>query len=349
MAESTAIQGRMRGRVVRLALVAALSVAIWTFAEARSLTTATRTVTLVLSAPAGSPLTAWHESDRARRVTATLRLEGSRAALDRAGQRLAEPLELLVGEGLPTTTGRATVSLREALRGHRAFDRLAVTLLDSTPSSIEVVVDERVERSIAVRVAVSGLALERPVEVTPATVTVVGPATIVNAASLEALEAVIEPGRLVELRAGTTTQLQGLGIVTPAPWRTDLVRISPATVSATIALRDTIESHTLSSVPVMVRLSPTQLRLWRVRIAPEEAFLRDVVVRGPGEAIEAIKAGRERVVATLLLEGEELAAGSAEFSAVLSARLEGLRFEVADTRVPVEIEAIERDAEPGSE
>lgn len=349
MADPAGGQGGLRGRVLRLLLVAALSVAIWTFAEARSLTSATRTVTLVLSAPAGSPLTAWHDPDRARRVTVTLRLEGSRAALDRAGQRLAEPVELLVGEGLPTTVGRGPVPLREALRGHRAFDRLAVTLVDTTPASIDVMVDELVERSIPVRVAVPGLALERPVEVTPATVTVTGPATIVNTAPFDSLEAIIEPGRLVPLRAGTTSALQGLSLAIPAPWRTDLVRLSPLTVSATIALRDTIVSHTLSSVPVMVRLSPTQLRLWRVRIAPEEAYLRDVVVRGPGEAIEAIKSGRHRVVATLLLEGEELAAGPAEYAAVLSAPVEGLGFEVADTRVPVEVSAIEPAAEPGGE
>lgn len=345
MAEVSKKQAALRRHVWRYGFIAAMSAAIWAFAEARSLTTSSRTVTLVLSAPAGSPLTVWNEADRARRVAATLRLEGSRAALDRAGQRLAEPLELLVGEGLPTTTGRATVSLREALRGHRAFDRLAVTLLDTSPPSIEVMVDELVERNIPVRVPVSGLALDRPVEVTPATVTVIGPASILNAASFDALEAVIEPGRLGQLRAGTTTQLQGLSITIPAPWRTDLVRISPMTVSAAIAPRDTIESHTLSSVPVMVRLSPTQLRQWRVRIAPEEAYLRDVIVRGPGEAIEAIRSGRQRVVATLLLEGEELTPGSAEYPAVLSAPLEGLRFEVGDTRVPVEIVAID----PGSE
>lgn len=343
MPETPRTRKSLRSRLIRTALVVALSIAIWTFAEARSLTTVTRTVTLVLAGPSGSPLMAWTEPEMARRVTVSMRIEGSRAALDRAAQRLAEPVELLIGDGLPARVGEESVSLRDALRNHGVFDRLAVSLVDVTPQTIEVRVDELVRQTINVRVQALGVALERAPVASPTSVTVSGPATILARASFDVLEAPVPAEQLSQLRGGSTTEIPGLAITIPAPWRTDLVRVNPTTVTASIALRDTIESLTLSSVPVMVRLSPTQLRQWRVRLAPENAYLRDVLVRGPSEAIEAIRAGRARVVATLQLESEELAVGPAEFQAELSGGAAGVQFEVGDRAVPVEVSAVEPD------
>ncbi len=343
MPEATRANKSLRSRLLRTALVVALSIAIWTFAEARSLTTATRTVTLALTAPAGSTFIVWNESDKARRVTVSLRLEGSRAALDRAAQRLDEPVDLLIGDGLPARVGPHSVSLRDALRDHGVFDRLAVSLVDVTPQTIGVYVDEVVEQTITVRVQALGVALERAPVATPAAVTVSGPASILLDAPFDVLEAAVPAQQLAQLRSGSATEIPGLAINIPAPWRPDLVRVSPTSVSATIALRDTIESLALASVPVMVRLSPTQLRQWRVRVAPENAYLRDVVVSGPGEAIEAIRSGRQRVVATLQLEGLELVAGTAEFQAELSGGGASVRFEVGDRGVPVEVTAADPD------
>lgn len=332
-----------KGSVLRTALVAALSIAIWTFAEARSLTTSSRTVTLAFAAPAGLDRTAWVEPERDQRITATVRLEGSRAALQRIEQRFASPIELLIGDALSSQPGVTPLSLREALRNHPVFDRAAVSLLEVSPPTIEVRVDEVISTQVPVRVRAGGVDLQRPVAAEPASVTVRGPATLIRGVAFDVLEAPV-PGEEVEgLTPGSTTELSSLAITIPAPWRTDLVEISPGSVSATIVLRDTIQTLTLSSVPVMVRLSPTQLQRWSVRVAPEDAYLRDVVVRGPSEAIDAIRQGRQRVVATLWLEGAELVAGQATFEAQLSAEASGLRFEVADRSVPIEVIAIDGD------
>ena len=123
----------------------------------------------------------------------------------------------------------------------------------------------------------------------------------------------------------------------PSPWRTELVQISPLNVDATVTLRDTIESHVIPSVPVMVRLSTTQITRWTVNVAPEDAYLRDVEVRGPSELVQAVAEGRQRVVATLELEGIDLLPGEQTFEAVVSAGVEGLTFVVADSSVPVEV------------
>lgn len=336
----------LRSRLLRMALVVALSIAVWTFAEARSLTLATRTVTLVLAAPAGSGLTAWTEPDMTRRVTVSLQLQGSRAALDRAEQRLNEPVELLIGDGLPTSVGREPISLRDVLRDHTVFDRLAVSLIDVTPQTVEVRVDEMVERTINVDVVAASADFDSPPIAEPSTITVTGPASILGATSFESLEATVSPTLRNQLRAGTTTEIPGIPITIPEEWRSELVRVSPTSIRATIALRSTIENHQIPSVPVMVRLSPTQMQLWRVRIAPEDAYLRDVTVSGPADAIEAIIDGRQRVVATLQLESVDLAAGEIVFEAVLAGEAQGLGFEVGDQSVPVEVIAIEPDGTP---
>lgn len=339
----------LRSRLLRTALVIALSIAVWTFAEARSLTLATRTVTLVLTAPAGSTLTAWTEPEMTRRVTVSLQLQGSRAALDRAEQRLSEPVELLIGDGLPASVGREAVSLRDELRDHNVFDRLAVSLVDVTPQTIDVRIDEMIEKAVNVNIVASGADFDSPPIVEPATITVTGPASILNATTVDSLDATVSSSQRGLLRDGSTTEVPGIPVTIPEAWQSELVRVSPTSVKATIALRSTIESHEIPSVPVMVRLSPTQMQQWRVLIAPEDGYLRDVTVSGPAQAIEAIIAGRQRVVATLQLESVELTAGPAVFEAVLSGQAQGLDFQVSDKSVPVQVSVIEAEAtaDPG--
>ncbi|MFI4916240.1 MAG: hypothetical protein ACIAS6_07025 [Phycisphaerales bacterium JB060] len=341
MAENRPGDISLRSRLFRMLLVVALSVAIWTFAEARSLTAGSRTATLVLTAPSGSALTAWTEPDRGRRVTVTLRLEGSRTALQRAGQRFEEPVELLIGESLSAQLGLQTVSLRDTLRDHGVFDRLAVSLVSVTPPTIDVRVDEMVERSVPIRVLAPEAELDQRPVADPATARVVGPASILERTIFDSLEARVPQDEIDAIRGGSTAEVPNVPLTIPAPWRNELVRVEPASVTATLALRDTIESHTQSSVPVMIRLSPTQLRQWQVRVAPEDAYLRDVRITGPSEAVQAIATGRSRVIATLRLESIELAPGLAEFPAQLSGEVAGLSFEVADNSVPVEVSALE--------
>jgi hypothetical protein len=335
--------------LLRVALVIALSIAVWTFAEARSLTKATHSVTLVFSAPAGSDLIAWTGDKFERRLAVTLELEGSRAALDRASQRLEAPVELLIGDGVPASVGPQTVSLREVLREHSIFDRLAVSLIEVSPQSANIQVDEVVQRTLNVRVVASEADLEGPPIADPATVTVIGPASILAKGSIESLDAIVTATQRALLRSGTTTEIAGLAVTVPEPWRNPLVQVAPGTIKATIALRSTIESVDIPSVPVMVRLSPTQMQQWRVRIAPEDGYLRDVRVSGPAQAIAAIKDNRQRVVATLQLESVELSAGAATFEAVLSGQAPGLEFVVGDASVPVEVVSIEREpsGQPG--
>ena len=312
-------------------------------AEARSLTKATHSVTLVFGAPAGSDLIAWTGDKFERRVAVTLELEGSRAALDRAGQRLSNPVELLIGDGLPASAGPASIPLREVLREHSVLDRLAVSLIEVSPQTLNVQIDEVVQRTMNVRVVAPGADLDSPPIADPSTVTVTGPASILDKVSFDTLDATVSPTQRAQLRSGSTTEIPGLALTIPEEWRNLVVQVNPGTIKATIALRNTIESHEVPSVPVMVRLSPTQMEQWRVRIAPEDGYLRDVRVSGPAQAIAAIIDGRQRVVATLQLESVELSAGAASFEAVLSSQLPGLEFAVSDTSVPVEVVAIEPD------
>ncbi|MGD1917112.1 MAG: hypothetical protein ACFCBV_13125 [Phycisphaerales bacterium] len=337
MADGTPSKLGWKSSVLRMAMVVALSIAIWAFAEARSLATETRTATIVLGAPAGLDMTAWVAGDNVPRTTVTMRLEGSRAALTQASQRLREPVLLQIGASLPTEVGPATVNLREALRDHRVFDRLAVSLVDVTPPTIAVVVDNVVREEIPVRVRTGGAPLEGLPIVEPATVSVVGPATIVQGVAFDTLQAPVSTEALDQLESGSTTRFPGLTVNIPSPWRTELVQISPLNVDATVTLRDTIESHVIPRVPVMVRLSTTQITRWTVNVAPEDAYLRDVEVRGPSELVQAVAEGRQRVVATLELEGIDLLPGEQTFEAVVSAGVEGLTFVVADSSVPVEV------------
>ncbi|MEO1008973.1 MAG: hypothetical protein AAFX79_10415 [Planctomycetota bacterium] len=344
-----------RASIIRAIIVVGLSVVLWTFAEARSLTTVSRTVTLRLAAPPGSALDAWVPENDSRTATVTLRMEGSRAALGRMAQRLGEPIELVVGDDLVADVGRNPLVLRDVLRDHAVFARSAVGVLEVTPPSLEVEVDEIEERTLPVEVLVSDVELAVPPAATPSVVRVRGPRSRLAGPGVATITTQVEGGRVGSIRGGGRVELAELPLQIPSQWQSELISIEPTAIDATLTLRDTIESYEIPSVPVLVRLSSSQLEQWAVRIEPADAYLRNVTIRGPSELVAAVREGQLPVAAYLPLEQVELVEGPAEFTARFDDWTRGrgsdLEFLTDDWTVPVVVEPAPRtapDPEPGA-
>src|SRR5207248_10157585 len=70
------------------------------------------------------------------------------------------------------------------------------------------------------------------------------------------------------------------------------VRVQPATVSVAVTLRSRVASAVLPTVPVHIRLAPTETGMWDIQVPPESRLLTDVTVTGPSEDVEQIRSGK---------------------------------------------------------
>jgi hypothetical protein len=107
-------------------------------------------------------------------------------------------------------------------------------------------------------------------------------------------------------------------------------------------------------VPVHVRLAPTETGIWDIQMPAESRILSDVVVVGPGDVIEQIKADRLRPIAYVPLSFEELerAAASGEpitKEPIFSELPSPLRFEVRPSQRTIRLTVKRREtaATPG--
>ena len=84
------------------------------------------------------------------------------------------------------------------------------------------------------------------------------------------------------------------------------VRVEPQTADVQFKLRSRTKSITIPSVPVQVRLAPSELNNWTVDIPDEDRFLTDVKVSGPRDLVEQVENGDVQLVAVVSLSFREL-------------------------------------------
>jgi len=71
-----------------------------------------------------------------------LRLQGTRASMDKALRLLTLPLKLTPGVGtIPATSGIHLIDLREAIAEHPDFRHLAITVLEAEPPAVRLVIE----------------------------------------------------------------------------------------------------------------------------------------------------------------------------------------------------------------
>ena len=92
----------------------------------------------------------------------------------------------------------------------------------------------------------------------------------------------------------------------------DLEDLDGFEVLARLKLVSADSTLLVPSIPVQIAGPPTDLDQYLVTIDPAAAFLRDVTLRGPAEAIASIAEGRMSVIAFLHLTSDELAQGITE-------------------------------------
>lgn len=326
----------MRNALNTIGLVAVVTVLIWVWAEAESLSSVVMTPRVVFEAQAPDIAVRvldpdWHEATR-------VRMEGSTVAIDTAGRLLASTLRLVPGVGrVPATPGEHMVDLREVIRNHPDFKRTGATLVEATPAAVTIQVTRLVTREIPVSVDLSGVEVEGDVTVTPPVVSVRMSEEMAERVDSE------EIGGLAVLEAEERGRLQGEGPHTvrlrvrlpPSLADAERMTMNPDRVSVTFRVRKRVESLRLPTVPVWIQIPPTEGMRWDVEVL--DPLLTDVTVTGPSDLIGRVQRREIVPVAQVILSSDELEARVEEKEAVFERLPSALEFSVDNPVVRLRI------------
>ncbi|MFN0131770.1 MAG: hypothetical protein ACKVW3_04435 [Phycisphaerales bacterium] len=334
--------------------IAAITLLIWLLAESESLRVEQVRVEVIFRAAPESERVVRLASGQEFTGSVTLTLEGSNARMDDLIGRFRRPVRLQPGrDTIPLDPGRHVVDLASAIGSIAEVRETHVRIASSEPASVVIDIDSLVTRTATVRVEVPpGAALEGAPEASPSSVRLSIPGAIAKDLPAELVATVrLGADSLSPLPEGRRSTINALVVEPPAVLMgLEQVTIDPPRVSVAVSLRTRTKEITLPTVPVHVRLAPTELGLWDITIPPEGRLLTDVVVRGPSDLIDQIVGEKIRPVAyvALSLDDLERAASSGqplEQEAVFEDAPGLLRFEAKQRLVRL---MVKRRGAPGS-
>lgn len=326
-------------------LVTLVSVLVWIFAEAESLTSRTIRPEILFETEEGSTLVL-EIDDPSWRDRPAITIEGSTSAVAAIELAIAKPIRLRPGmEGIPSTPGSYTIDLRNALRDATELSGKGVTVARTDPGTVRVRIDQLEERTVRVEPDTSGFELEAPAEVKPTVVKVRLPATeAVKLTDASIARARVSAESLSKLIPGRRETVSNVSIDLPAGLSpSPRIRLDPPRAEVVLALRTRTASLTLPSVPVYVSIAAVESGRWDVSVPEEDRFITDVKVTGPSEAVDRVRRGEFRVTALVVLSFDDLERGVTSKEITFCDLPTPLTFKADNTKVRVNIRR--RDAE----
>jgi hypothetical protein len=318
------------------ALVSIVSVLIWVWAEAESLSTVpvSPRVELVTS---GTDVTA-RVLDASWNGTVRMRLRGSSASVSQAQSRLATAVTFKPGiGGIPATPGEHVVGMVDALRNHPELARLGVNFIDVEPAIIRIKIDALASRTIPLQPVLPGVDLAGEAKVSPEQVTI-----RVREGELESLPAVLTASATPD--QDTLSALVGDGPHTVAaritipslPSWIGPVTVEPARAQVTFTRRGQAVTVTVAEAAVWVVLPPDQAGAWIV--TPEARSVANVRITGRRELLDQLRASPDGVRAYVVLRAADLAEGVKDAPITFTVTPSMLKFECDVQTVRVKIE-----------
>lgn len=296
-------------RVKTILLVAIITVLVWVFAEAESLTSKTVRAEVALEVEIGSTRVFELIDARAWRDRLDITLEGPTAAVADAESILRRPIRLRPGmDGFPTDPGEQAVDLFTAMRAWPELRDKGVTISRVDPPTVRVRVDQLAEREIQITPDLPGSALEGTAEVKPRSARLFATeAEFKQLGSGATAIARVSPESLGKLVPGRKEVISNVALTLPdALAASRWARLEPKTVEVTATVRSRSATYTIPSVPVSLVLAPGEFQRWDINIPDEDRFVSDVTVTGPTETVDAIRQGSVTITAQAILSFEEL-------------------------------------------
>lgn len=334
-------------------LVTLVTILIWVFAEAESLTRKNVRVEVLLDPePDGNRLVDVVDGQGWQK-RADVVFEGSTAAVTEAEAVGRRPIRLLPGmEGFPSDPGEQTVDLFAALRELPELRNKGVSIVRVDPPNVRVRVDQLVSREVKVIAVVPGSELDGQPEIKPGTVTLRLPAGEAEALTpTSAVRARVSPESVTKLVPGRHETVSNVVLELPIELQhSRRIRIEPSRADVSLTLRSRAATWTLPNVPVSLVLAAGEYARWEIIIPDEDRFITDVKVTGPVDLIDQIKRSDVTVAAQVLLSFEELERGitskDVSFSSIPAAA--DLQFTADNTKVRLKINRRQPPPEPAN-
>ncbi len=295
----------MRDRVRTIVVVTMISVIVWLFAEAESLTEENFPVSIVFGVEEGRG-DVLVSTGPGFRNPVDIDVRGSRRAIGALRERaLAQPIRVP-----PTTpllrgrSGEVPVPIAVLLEQVPPFDGSGVRVLAAAPSTVDLTIVERRLVTIPVRPQVGGVDLEAEPVLEPASVQVWVPEAeaddlLPGLAAVARIDAdVVGEG----VDGGTVLREVAIELPPGLPRGVELLRDS---VTAEFEVRSAIDSIALgSAVPVQVAIPPRYVGDRAIALGAET--IPGVVLSGPRDVLEQIGGAAAPIVAVVLVVGTDL-------------------------------------------
>ncbi len=344
----------MLARLQTIALIAVVTGLIWLWAEAESLSTQTLTPRIEFVAPDENLLvrvldaaSAGPGADNAFSGTVRVRLQGATTAMDRAQRYLVTTLKLVPGVGMvPSVPGEYAVDLRDAIRQQPDIRQLGVTVLETEPSTVCVIIDSVVTLTLPVKPVVTGVELDGEPSLEAGTAIVRLPKSaadrLKDVKSLSVL-ATPEPDALARLRDDAPQTVQArftlpeaiTSAVKEAAGSAALATVSPQRAPMVLRLKSKSEAITIKSMPVWISMPYTEGARWDIEIL--DPFIQDVTITGPRDQVRALLETDGRLKATVSLSSDDLEKRISSKQVIFAFLPTPLSFSAAQTTVRLKI------------
>lgn len=321
-------------------IVSVITVLIWAFAEAESLTTKALRVDLnFLNDPQTGRFVEVAENQGWGGRCEVL-FEGSTASVGDLEPLLRKGVGLRAGlSGVPPEPGEYVIDLNQILRAVPELDGKGVTVVRVDPPTLRVIVDTLVTREVNVVSDVAGAVVDGPVECKPGKAKLTLPSALADRISAEtAVTARVPPDAIAKLVPGRIETVPGVALIAP-PMLAGKSRVSiePDRADVVLKLRARTDIFTIASVPVHIKIAVGEIGRWEVAVPEEDRFIRDVKVSGPSDLVDRVRRGEIRITAVLPLSFDELERGISTKDVVFAEVPTDLKFDADRTTVRLTI------------
>lgn len=283
----------MASQLKTLGVVLVVSLLIWLWAEAESVSTlaVTARVEFVVGESDLYPRAEETPAPTARPTTPAvgvrLRVRGSALALEQAQRLLAQTVKLSPGmPGMPTEPGTQAVQLLEAIENQPDFKRAGLRIVDIEPATASLKLDRLLTRSVPLRFSQPGVATTGQVTISPEQVKLRFPKALEPFAAPDlALAVAIDPAVLDRAEDGRAITLPARVVLPQALLGDPAVSVDSELVRVQLTLRSRTERWTVENVPVQLMIDPAALESFAISMTP--GSLGSVVVSGPTEVLTA--------------------------------------------------------------
>ena len=303
-------------------VVAVVTVLIWLYAEANTLSEESLSATIKF---VGAPDLYIEQPDNFRATLTYLSPTGQRSAVQTLAQKT---FELRIHDDPHSDDPQQNVLLKERLAGYDPLKKLGVTIKAVQPPSMAIKVHRLVTKTLAIRVVGADVQFSSEPSTNPSEAIVKLPAKTLRKFEHLTLETRLPRGLGVGVSADTreceielTPELRN---TLPGNYRPE---VNPPTTTVTFTVKDLNESETLF-IPVWILLPPDAVGKYSTKI---DGMTIPIKLKGPSDVIERIKADPTKVEVYVRLDADQLHDGAQQGE---------LAAEHSVVRVPPDVEVI---------